>query len=1295
MAAEMLHVDPAAAAELVEEIYPHTSGNPYATVELLNALRGDGVLLATEGGWRWDKATVQARLGRPDVVALSAARLDTMPAASRQLVEAMACLGGRAEISLLQTATAEPASVVDQALGPALDESVLVVEPGVHEAVRFRHDRIREVILGGLEPRRRDTLRLTIARRLAEAPELFAAAADQYLPVVDAVDDAAEREQVVELLRRAADQAKLTGDYALVNALLAAALRLIDPRETATLIAVHTDRHAALYSIGRVDEADEEYRTIEGLSTTALDRADATAVQVRSLTHRKLFPAAIRLGVDSLRQLGITVPAVDRLPVELAHQIDHLYRWLDHTDDADDLARPDLTDPTLLAATRLLSAVLPTAYFADPSMHAWLSLEGLRIWIEHGSGPTVIAAAVAAAFAPVAMRDDYAAGYRAVRRILALGEARGYEPDTAPVRSLLASLSCWFEPIEDGVQPAQRAREEAIAAGDPANAAYTYYATAYYLLDSASSLDSFVADVEAGRAFVRRTGIEQTGQSLDSYHWLAGVLRGESSATAGETNRIDRDADNPLALFLAHVNQAMAAAIFGDPGGLTRHASATVPLLPVAPGQYPTALARMLRGLACAERARATDGEERRGLLSELDEVTQWLAARAADAPDNFLHLVRLLEAERAWTVVDFRAASLAFDAARREVAQHQRPWHRALITERAARFYLAHGVEQVGYDLLAQARQAYAAWGATAKVAQLDWAYPTLQAQRDLFAADGGQAGDLPRGRSTVTSGTIDLLGVLSASQALSSETSIERLHSRLVKVLSAMAGATGVHLLLWSEDRQVWLLPAPSGNGGTVPVSGSGDDGLVPMSVLRYAWRTDEPLVVSDATRDDRFARDPYFTDVACCSLLALRILSRGSVQALLVLENRLIRGAFSTQRLDAVNLIAGQLAVSLDNAQLYAEFRRIADEQAALRRVATLVAAGTPPPSVFAAVAEEVGRLLAVEGAFVVRYEPDETVTTVAASNAADKALPVGLRRPVVQTSLSWLVRESGRPARIDYVDDPVALEYGISSSVAAPITVEGRLWGYVAASWTGDRPPPETEARLAGFTELVATAIANAESRAQLMASRARIVAAADGARRRIERDLHDGAQQRLVTLALRLREAQAAMPPDLAAQLDTFARGLNGALNELLELARGIHPPILAAGGLGPALKALARRSAVPVEVALRTAGRLPEPVEIAAYYVVSEALTNATKHAHATAITVNVEADAEEHVVRIAVRDDGVGGADFSHGTGLVGLKDRVEALGGRIVLDSPPSAGTTLRAELPITATQDSASSG
>ncbi|WP_346275587.1 AAA family ATPase, partial [Pseudonocardia sp.] len=922
MVAEMLRVDRATAAGLAEVIEPHTSGNPYEAVELLNALRRAGVLTATAAGWRWDDAAVRAHLGQSEVAGLLAARVDAMSAQSRQMVEAMACLGGRVEVNVLQAATAAPASVVEQALSTALDEGLLVVAPGAHEAVRFRHDRIREVILRGLEPRRRRTLRLAMARRLARVPELYAVAAEQYLPVVDAVDDATERRVVVGLLRRAADQAALIGDHALVNALLAAALRLIEPGETATLIEVHTGRHAALYSIGRLGEADEEYRTIERLSTAALERADATCVQVNSLTHRKRFAEAIILGLESLRECGIIVPAADRLSAELDHQFQYLYRWLDHTQAADDLARPEITDPTLLAATRLLNAVAPAAYFADHDTFAWLSLEALRIWLEHGTGPTLVGPASIAGLAAVGLRGDYDAGYRAVRRVLALGEARGYEPAISQVRWMFAHLAGWFEPLENMVHAARRARDGLIAGGELTYAGYTYYQTVYYLLDCAPSLDSCVAEADAGLAFVRRTGSEETGQWLDSYRWLAGVLCGESSASAGEAVATDSYADNPVALLHAHLSLAMAAAILGDPVGLARHSAAAIPLLATVPGLYPIAVARLLRGLAVAGQARASDGDERGALLSELDEVTRWLAARAADAPDNFLHLLRLLEAERAWTVGDFRAAVLGFDAARREGAQRQRPWHRALIAEHAARFYLAHGVEHAGYDLLAQAREEYLAWGATAKVAQLDWAYPTLRPQPDASGEHGAnQSGDLSPRRPLVTTGTIDLLGILSASQALSSETSIERLHARVAEVVGAMTGATGVHLLLWSDDRQDWLLPAADRNGEPVPVSG-GHDHAVPMSVLRYVQRMREPLVVGDATRDDRFARDPYFADVDSCSLLAVPVLSRNSLRALLVLENRLIRGAFSGERLDGVKLIAGQLAVSLDNAQAYAE-------------------------------------------------------------------------------------------------------------------------------------------------------------------------------------------------------------------------------------------------------------------------------------------------------------------------------------------------------------------------------------
>ena len=206
----------------------------------------------------------------------------------------------------------------------------------------------------------------------------------------------------------------------------------------------------------------------------------------------------------------------------------------------------------------------------------------------------------------------------------------------------------------------------------------------------------------------------------------------------------------------------------------------------------------------------------------------------------------------------------------------------------------------------------------------------------------------------------------------------------------------------------------------------------------------------------------------------------------------------------------------------------------------------------------------------------------------------------------------------------------------------------------------------------------------------MTSRARIVTAADDARRRIERDMHDGAQQRLVSLALFLRAARAAVMPELGelgAQLDRATAEADGALDELREIARGIHPAILARGGLRSAVKALARRSPVPVALDMRVSGRLPEHVEVSAYYVIAEALTNAAKHARASAVTVELEADAAGAVLRVEVRDDGAGGADFRRGTGLLGLKDRAEALGGQIVLDSPPGAGTSLRVELPLAA--------
>jgi signal transduction histidine kinase len=383
----------------------------------------------------------------------------------------------------------------------------------------------------------------------------------------------------------------------------------------------------------------------------------------------------------------------------------------------------------------------------------------------------------------------------------------------------------------------------------------------------------------------------------------------------------------------------------------------------------------------------------------------------------------------------------------------------------------------------------------------------------------------------------------------------------------------------------------------------------------------------------------------------------------------------------------------ATAIANAQAREELPSFAAEQAALRRVAVLVARGAPPEEVFTAVAAEAARVLGTAVTALARYDPDGVETVVGAWTGSSAAVPVpvGTRKALGGRNVSTLVFETGQPARIDdYADfsgevGKTAGETGSQAAVGVPVSVEGRLWGVMIVASTHGPLPAGAEERLAAFTELAATAIANAEAQAALTASRARIVAAADAARRRIERDLHDGAQQRLVSLALQLRAPQAAAPPEageLASRLEGAVTEVTGVLDELREIASGIHPAVLTEGGLRPALRALARRSAVPVSLDVQVTGRLPDQAEIAAYYAVAEALTNTAKHAHASIIDVQV--DSGEGELHVCVRDDGRGGAHFGGGSGLAGLKDRVEALSGRFSLDSTPGAGTALDIVLP-----------
>jgi PAS domain S-box-containing protein len=382
---------------------------------------------------------------------------------------------------------------------------------------------------------------------------------------------------------------------------------------------------------------------------------------------------------------------------------------------------------------------------------------------------------------------------------------------------------------------------------------------------------------------------------------------------------------------------------------------------------------------------------------------------------------------------------------------------------------------------------------------------------------------------------------------------------------------------------------------------------------------------------------------------------------------------------------------VGTAVANAQARAEVGRLVDEQAALRRVATLVARESPSEAVFEAVAREAGQLLGVDAMHMGRYDDGGAITVAGWSRAGDH-LPIGTRVELDESNVGSAVFHSGRPARLDGYStgdgataDRLRQRMSIYSSVGVPIVVDGRLWGLmIASSKQQQRLPADTESRLLRFTGLAETAISNAEARAELAASRARLVAAADEERRRVVRDLHDGAQQRLVHTMVTLKLALEALQTNQADGPALVAEALDHAQHataELRELSRGILPTVLTRGGLRAAVQALASRTPVPVEVTV-FADRLPAAVEATAYFVVAESLTNVAKHAHAAGATV--QARIAEDTLQLQVRDDGAGGAR-PEGSGLVGLADRLAALDGQLRVESPAGGGTLVAADIPL----------
>ncbi|MBC7378769.1 MAG: AAA family ATPase, partial [Burkholderiaceae bacterium] len=674
----MLRLARPAANELARAIGALTNGNPFDTVELINALRKDGVLSLGPQGWQWDEKAIRHFVGRGNVVDLLAARIGRLPPPARELLEYMSCLGNTVECKLLGVATGLGEAELQQLLRAPLEDGLLQAGGSERQqSVHFRHDRVQQAVLAAMDDAQRGQRQLAMARRLASGFGFDDIAAQQYLACAPLLGDAAEQRRAAHLFHGLAQKLASMATYALAERYLASAGALLaaldDATDTALRGAIDARRHAALYSLGRLDDADECYLAIKARTADMLDQVEPACLQMRSLDMRGRSEDAMQLGLGMLAQLGLHVPA-DYAASDTGQRLDALGDWVRQDRLLDHRTRPQIQDLRLLAIAKLLGRTVRSAFVRfDTRAIVWLLLESQRLWAEHGPCPELVANLGRMSGMLISQRQDYRGAHSIASHVLSVGEALQYDLQAAEASFICATYTNhWFEPLEEGFPNLARAYERVRAGGDASFACYVHLVLFTVLVEIAPTIDVTLSELDDGISLCRRTGNVHAAALHTSLRQtlraLGGLTRPSGSfddAQYDEQSFLQRMGKLPFVENSCAVCIAMHALIMGETGELARTADRGMATLDNLAGYYMTAYAHFFVAMARALEVQSDpSGPQRTERLAELESCRAWLDARAADQPYNYLHLLRLVEAEQAWAMGDLWKAATSFNTA-------------------------------------------------------------------------------------------------------------------------------------------------------------------------------------------------------------------------------------------------------------------------------------------------------------------------------------------------------------------------------------------------------------------------------------------------------------------------------------------------------------------------------------------------------------------------------------------------------------------------------------------------------
>jgi diguanylate cyclase (GGDEF)-like protein len=910
---DVLDAPPAELVPLATALHGKTRGNPFFALQCLRQLFDAGQLQRVADRWQWDAAAVVALPSSENLLDGLLREFTRLPRDTRALAGGCACLGADIDAALLASALDVPVQRVHELMQPLLQLGVLITVPAADggAALRFCHHRMQQAADALLGADERARWHLAFARALgARVPAVDTTMLAEHdlgaLALLEAADvDAAERERVIERLLQSARMALEQGDPA-------RALRSVEGARALAAHAgpnagrwhrIHELRHALLCRLQRYAEADEVFAGLEagmagGEPPTPLQLAPATLQQLGALSRRGLDPAAVILGLGTVRALGLRLPARGgwaqaRVAEALALRRLIAAQGIDRFDRLEPMA-----DPALAHIGAVLIATQLAASATQPEIAAWARLRAVRLGLEHGwfaTLPLGMLECIPMGDAP----GDFALGTaiaQAGLRVFARRPSAWIAPGVHHRKALL--LGHWLEPLERCGSYARQANELAREAGQPELAAASQVTLGAVALESAPSL----ADVTLSlRGLARGARLRGPLGCRVAYRQFVACLAGETQAP-GRFDAVEVGATEHATRAYLATWQAVAAALFGDWPQALRQARDAAALLDSVAGHYVGYLQRWIHALALCQALRSTEWPGREALRVELQPLRDWLAQRAAESPVNFGHAHDLVCALYAWVEADPAGASGAFERSIERSLRHQRPYHHALACELAGEFHAAQGATRAAAAYRADALQAYEAWGATAKVRQLRGAGVPVSAPARR-AADG--------------SALLDLQIVTQASQVLAQERDPAGLTRVLLEQIRRYAAADrGV--LFWRDDAH-WHARAGFGPGGLwfEDDAQHGEDRRVPLTVYHYLTQSLAPLLLRDVQHHPRFGHDPKVRADATRSIAGLPIHHRGQARGLLYLENRQAHTTLDPLQLDTLGLICLQFAIAYENA------------------------------------------------------------------------------------------------------------------------------------------------------------------------------------------------------------------------------------------------------------------------------------------------------------------------------------------------------------------------------------------